>query len=121
MRAHAWLKFGSALIHPCLVIWLCVSLIFDISIRFSFLIFSLITLFFLLQVNFIFQDVVDKSPVQLPFASRHDQDMLQCLSSILRTNLPDWDTETKDTATLPMSLGPQRTPHQQVSPLGKLG
>ena len=47
---------------------------------------------------------VDPEAVE-PFARRHDQDMLQCLSSILRTNLPDWDTETQDTATLPMSLG----------------
>ena len=35
------------------------------SIYLPFLIFSLITLFFLLPVNFIFQVVVDKSPVQL--------------------------------------------------------
>ena len=64
---------------------------------------------------------VDPEAVE-PFARRHDQDMLQCLSSILRANLPVWDMETKDTATLPMSLGGLgRTPHQQVSPLGKLG
>ena len=44
----------------------CLSDCFDISIHFFFLIFfSLINLFFLLPVNFIFQDVVDKSPVQL--------------------------------------------------------
>ena len=40
----------------------CFSDCLDISIHFfSFLIFSLITLFFLLPVNFVFQDVVDKS------------------------------------------------------------
>ena len=40
--------------------------LFDDSTFLSFLtIFSVITLFFLLPVNFIFQDVVDKSPVQL--------------------------------------------------------
>ena len=44
----------------------CVSDCLDISIHFFFLIFfSLITLSFLLPVDFIFQDVVDKSPVQL--------------------------------------------------------
>ena len=40
--------------------------LFDNSIYFFILtVFSLITLFFLLPVNFIFQGVVDKSPVQL--------------------------------------------------------
>ena len=50
--------------------------------------------------------------------------MLQCLSSILHANLLDWDMETEDTATLPVTGrpgSPQRTPHQQVRPLGKLG
>ena len=46
---------------------LCVSLIaLDNSIHFSFLtVVSLITLFFLLPVNFVFQDVVAESPVHL--------------------------------------------------------
>ena len=45
----------------------CFSDCFDISIHFfSFLTVSLITLFFLLPVNFIFQDVVADPPVQLP-------------------------------------------------------
>ena len=59
---HAWLKFGSAPTpsHPCFMRIVCFSDCFDISIHF-FLIFSLTTLFFLLPVNFIFQDVVDKS------------------------------------------------------------
>ena len=48
--------------HGHLVV-VCFSDCLDISIHFFFLIFSLITLFFLLPVNFIFQDVVDKSPV----------------------------------------------------------
>ena len=44
----------------------CLSDCLDLSSHFFFLIsISLITLFFLLPVNFIFQDVVDKSPVQL--------------------------------------------------------
>ena len=37
--------------------------LFDSSIYFFFTIFSLITMSFLLPVNFIFQDVVDKFPV----------------------------------------------------------
>ena len=64
-----WLKFGSALIsaHPCfmrIVVVVSDCCLFDNSIFFFFLtIFSLITLCFLLPVNFIFQDVVDKFPV----------------------------------------------------------
>ena len=66
--------FGSSLgphsLYPihvsCFMRIVCVSDCLDISIHFFFLIFfSLITLSFLLPVDFIFQDVVDKSPVQL--------------------------------------------------------
>ena len=43
----------------------CLSDCLDISIHFFFhIFFSLITLLCLLPVNFIFQDVVDKPPVQ---------------------------------------------------------
>ena len=71
--AHAGPKFGSVLTHPiprscfmCHLVCLSDCPLFDISIHFFFLtFFSLITLSFLLPVNFIFQDVVDKSPVQL--------------------------------------------------------
>ena len=63
-----WLKFGSALTHPihvsCFmrIVVVCPSDLFDISIYFSFLtVFSLITLSFLLPVNFIFHDVVDET------------------------------------------------------------
>ena len=66
LHAHAWLKFGSALIpsHPCfmrIVVVVSDCSLFDDSTFLSFLtIFSLITLSFLLPVKFIFQDVVDK-------------------------------------------------------------
>ena len=53
------------------IVVVCLLDCFDISIHFSFLIFSLITLFFLLPVNFIFQDVVDKSPAQLRWGPWH--------------------------------------------------
>ena len=43
----------------------CLSDCFDISIQFHFLIFSLITLFFLLPVDFIFQYVVFHPAVHL--------------------------------------------------------
>ena len=39
------------------------------------------------------------------FARRHDQHMMECLSSILHTNLAEWSDEARDIATLPMSLG----------------
>ena len=39
------------------------------------------------------------------FARRHDQDMMECLSSILHTNFAEWSDEARDIATLPMSLG----------------
>ena len=69
LHAHAWLKIGSALIpsHPCfmrIVVVVSDCSLFDDSTFLSFLtIFSLITLSFLLPVNIIFQDVVDKFPV----------------------------------------------------------
>ena len=68
-HAHAWLKFGSALIpsHPCfmrIVVVVSDCSLFDNSIFLSLLtILFLITLSLLLPVNFIFQDVVDKFPV----------------------------------------------------------
>ena len=55
--AQVWVRTHSSM-HDHLVV-LCFSDCLDISIHFSFLIFSLITVFFLLPVNFIFQDVVD--------------------------------------------------------------
>ena len=66
-HAHAWLKFwvrthSSHLMFHVSVVFDC--LLFDNSIHFSFpTVFSLDTLSFLLPVNFIFQDVVDKFPV----------------------------------------------------------
>ena len=70
-HAQHWLKFESALI-SCVIpsSWfmriVCLSDCLDISIHFFFLIsVSLITVFFLLPDNFIFHDVVDKSPVHL--------------------------------------------------------
>ena len=39
------------------------------------------------------------------FARRHYQDMMVCLSSILHVDFIDWSGETRDIATLPMSLG----------------
>ena len=69
----------------------------------------------------------DDPEVVEPFARRHDQDMLQCLSSILRANLPTfwigrWRQRTPRRCQCHWELGsPQRTPNQQVSPLGKLG
>ena len=68
LHAHAF-KFGSALVpsHPCFMRIVVVASdcsLFDNSIFLFFLtVFSLITLSFLLPVNFIFQDVVDKFPV----------------------------------------------------------
>ena len=47
---------------------------------------------------------VDPAAVE-GFARRHDQDMMECLSSILHTNFVDWSDEARDIATLPMSLG----------------
>ena len=39
------------------------------------------------------------------FARRHDQDMFTCLSQILQVDPASIDVETRDSATLPMSLG----------------
>ena len=66
---------------------------------------------------------VDPEAVE-PFARRHDQDILQCLSSILHqpSGLGYRDEGHRDVANVTGRPGsPQRTPHQQVSPLGKLG
>ena len=60
--AQVWVR--TRFIHACVIWCVCLIDLFDISIYFSFLpIFSLITVFFSLPVNFIFQDVVDKFPV----------------------------------------------------------
>ena len=61
--ARVWLALISFVISCFMRIVVCFSDCLDISIHFSFLIFSLIALFFLPPINFIFQVVVDKYPL----------------------------------------------------------
>ena len=67
----------------------CLSDCLDISIHIHFLIFSMITLFFLLPVNFIFQDVADKSTCATP---------LRTLAPWPRTSLPQVMNPTSTTS-----------------------
>ena len=64
VHAHAWLKLRVCRAHIMCHPHVFVLTLFDFSTFLSLLtIFSLIILSFLLPINFIFQDVVDKFPV----------------------------------------------------------
>ena len=76
---------------------MCLSNCFHISIHFFLFLnsISLITMFFLLSVNFIFQDVVDNPPVRV-----------RCLAPRHRTSLPQMLQIPNKHARVPQSLQP---------------